>query len=325
MELRVRNVNQAVQEGFWKLKTCGVRESTRNGDVIAIPEPFMTTYERPCERVLFWSERDANPIFHLMESLWMLAGRSDLEFVQYFNSKMANFSDDGRILNGAYGHRWRDRFDMDQLSVIIEHLRAKPDSRRAVLQMWGSQEDLAVIDTSKDVCCNTQAYFSIRDGKLDMLVTNRSNDMVWGAYGANAVHFSILLEFMAHAIGVEVGVYRQFSNNMHLYTDLYDYKRFIESPPSAKDFDRYSKGDVAPFPLCQTPWKQWLQECELFCQNPFAYHPYSDPFFTHVARPMAQITKTRKEKRGTGMEWAALIMASDWRTAAIDWISRRTK
>lgn len=325
MELKVRNVNHAVQEGFWKLKTCGVRESTRNGDVIVIPEPYMTTYERPLERVLFWPERDQNCIFTLCEALWMLAGRDDLEFVKYFNSRMADFSDDGVHLNGAYGHRWRDRFDMDQLTVIIEHLRAKPDSRRAVLQMWGSQEDLAVIDTSRDVCCNTQAYFSIRDGKLDMLVTNRSNDMVWGAYGANAVHFSILLEFMAHAIGVEVGVYRQFSNNMHLYTDLYDYKRFIESPPSAENFDLYSKGDVAPFPLCQTPWKQWLQECELFCQNPFAGCHYNDPFFTHVARPMAQITKVRKEKRGSGMEWAALIMASDWRTAAIDWINRRAK
>jgi thymidylate synthase len=114
--------------------------------------------------------------------------------------------------NGAYGYRWRhaqvpcnDAYaEHDQLSAIIDHLKAKPDRRRAVLQMWNVEDDLLKVDTSKDTCCNTSVMFSLRKGSnsasvdlpwetaksvgdvyLDMTVTNRSNDLVWGLCGAN--------------------------------------------------------------------------------------------------------------------------------------------
>lgn len=325
MELRVSNVNQAVEEGLWRLKTSGVREETRNGTVVAIPEPFQLAYARPQERVLFWPARDANPVFHLMESLWMLAGRDDLRFVGYFNARMRNFSDNGSRLNGAYGHRWRNRFNVDQLATLIRHLQKTPNSRRAVLQMWGTQEDLLQVDSSRDVCCNTHAYFALRDGALDMTVCNRSNDFIWGMCGANAVHFSVLQEFIAAALGVPLGRYTQFSNNMHLYLELYDYVRYIEQPPCAAAFDYYADGALQHFPLCTTAWGAWLEDCRRFCEDPFGEQGLAlrDPFFTEVARPMALITKTRKEKRGDGMYYAGEVAADDWRLAAQQWIERR--
>jgi len=325
MELRTRNVNTAIEEGLWKFKVCAYEENSRNGKVLAIPEPLMLTYQHPAERVLFWPERDANPVFHVMESLWMLAGRNDLAFVEYFNSRMANFSDDGKKLNGAYGHRWRNRFGVDQLPSIIRHLSKNSESRRAVLQMWGTQEDLLLVDTSKDVCCNTQAYFDVRQGRLNMTVCNRSNDFIWGMCGANAVHFSVLQEFIARALNAEVGVYRQFSNNAHIYTELYDYTKYIDNPPNASDFDHYANGDVAPFPLINgTTWQRWLFECGEFCDNPFSPpHTHNDVFFQEVAYPMAMVTWTRKNKKGDGMDFANKIAAHDWRLATQQWIERR--
>ena len=50
-----------------------------------------------------------------------------------------------------------------------------------------------------------------------MSIVNRSNDMIWGAYGANAVHMSMLLEYMAAMTGFQVGIYYQISNNLHAY------------------------------------------------------------------------------------------------------------
>ena len=38
---------------------------------------------------------------------------------------------------------------------------------------------------------------------------------------------------------------------------------------------------------------------------------------------MALISKVRREKSGTGEYWANLIMASDWKRAALEWIERR--
>src|ERR1700744_2369987 len=84
-----------------------IQEKTRNGNVIRIDEPVTVTYCQPRERVLFNRARNTNPFFHLYESLWMLAGRNDLAPLTYYNSRMNEFSDDQKTLNGAYGYRWR--------------------------------------------------------------------------------------------------------------------------------------------------------------------------------------------------------------------------
>lgn len=322
MELKIRNVNEAMEEALWALKSMGEVETPRNGEVLVFPEPVMTTYRRPDERVLFWPARDANPVFHVMESLWMIAGRDDVEFVKYFNSRMINFSDDGRTLNGAYGHRWRNRFGTDQLARLIRHLRAEPNSRRAVLTMWGPQQDLANLE-SKDVCCNTHAYFEIRGGKLNMTVLCRSNDLVWGAYGANVVHFSFLQEFVASALDVPLGVYRQFSHNLHLYTELYDFKKYIDCPPPI--FDPYEANEVRSRSIMDNnDWGGFLRDCERFCCSPLDLPKgYRHSFFQDVAYPMAMVTKSRKEKIGDGRYWAARIGAEDWQRATMEWIDRR--
>jgi len=160
--------------------------------------------------------RDANPFFHLAESLWMLAGRQDLDFLLIFNSTFGQFSDDGKFVRGsAYGYRWREFFGKNQIASIINELQ-NTASRRAVLTQW-SVEDLNI--DSKDVPCNTQTYFLVRNGKLDMTVVNRSNDLIYGMYGSNIVHFSILHEYIASALNIEKGDYYQMSNCLHIYTD----------------------------------------------------------------------------------------------------------
>src|SRR5262245_17470357 len=105
--------------------------------------------------------------------------------------------------------------------MIAENMNSNPNDRRSVLQMWSADLDLGRV--SKDLPCNTTATFQVsHDGKLDMCVFNRSNDIVWGAYGANAVHFAMLLEYMALWAGYPVGQYRQISVNYHCYSDQYD-------------------------------------------------------------------------------------------------------
>src|SRR5574343_1524621 len=105
MEITVNNANDMFSEGIWKIKINGQKEDSRNGPVLRIPEPVLTKVKNPTQRVLFFGERDANPIFHLMESIWMLAGRRDVEFPALFNSRIGQYSDDGLEFNAAYG--WR--------------------------------------------------------------------------------------------------------------------------------------------------------------------------------------------------------------------------
>lgn len=215
--IQIDNVNQALSEGLRVLGHSGVESESRNGRVLMLNEPVATTYERPWCRVLFSPLRNANPFFHFMESLWMLAGRDDVEFVARFNKGMTQYSDDGATLHGAYGQRWRSQFGFDQLTEVIAELKTDPLSRRAVLAMWSPELDLN--QQGKDFPCNTHVYFDRRDGKLNMTVCNRSNDIWWGAYGANAVHMSYLQEYVALALGASIGRYTQMSNNYHLYPD----------------------------------------------------------------------------------------------------------
>lgn len=324
--LFVRNVNDALPIGLGVLAEHGVERESRYGKVRTVPVPVTTHYLKPNERVIFHPIRDANPFFHLMESLWMLAGREDVDFVARYAERMRSFSDDGKVLHGAYGFRWRNKFGMDQLSLIINALRQNKDDRRQVLQMWSASDDLG--RGGKDVPCNVTATFQINaDGKLDMSVFNRSNDIVWGCYGANAVHFSALLEYMATSIGVEVGGYWQISVNWHGY--IATAGPLMEAGPDAFMPDcPYSLGEVQPYPLMQTPQEVWDRDLTTFLKFHAVTRYYSDPFFQEVALPIAVAWNNYKTGQGEGRFESALTVlqgcaATDWRRACVEWIQRR--
>lgn len=332
MEIKVTNVNQALSEGLWWLKVHGVKEDSRNGPVLVSPEPVMTIYERPTERVLFSPLRDANPFFHLFEALWMLAGRNDVEWPAQFAKQILQYSDDGKTMRGAYGYRWRNWFGYDQLHILINELKHDPNTRRAVLTMWDATEHDSstggdLLATSLDKPCNTHVYFDARGGKLNMTVLCRSNDIWWGAYGANAVHFSVLQEYIAFAVGVPVGLYRQFSNNYHLYTNVVSEERLTKFAADAKDGDCY-KGwyadVVEPYPLIQTSIEAWEEDLKRFMLKPYEAHQYHDPFFNFVARPMFVAWWNRKAGfPSTARVALGEIVATDWQRACSEWIERR--
>lgn len=332
--IHARNVQQALPEALRALALEGVERESRNGPVLAFDEPVTTVYEKPAERVLFYAERDANPFFHLVESLWMLNGGNDVETVAAFVGRMRNFSDDGKTFHGAYGYRWRKHFDFDQLPTIIEALRKDPNDRRQVLSMWDTRTDLG--RQGKDLPCNLQAIFQITArGNLDMTVTNRSNDIVWGAYGANAVHFSYLHEFMALAVGVPLGRYRQVSANFHAYKDvlkqvegLADLAADPMMPGAARaSHDPYANGEVEPFPLMSVDYRQWLAELQLFMsEGPII--GIRDPFFRRVAAPVILAHAAYKNNKGEAKYTESLRIlegcaALDWRRACEEWIGRR--
>lgn len=335
MEIKVTNVNQAVAEGFAWLRRAGVEESSRNGPVIVAEEPVLTTYLRPQERVLFSPLRDANPFFHVMEALWMLAGRQDVAFLTYFNKNFAQYSDDGVTQWGAYGARWRHWFGYDQLKFIVKELKRNSASRRCVLTMWDAttlefKSDLHVgAHGGKDVPCNTQAYVDLRGGALNLTVTCRSNDMLFGGYGANAVHMSILQEYLAAAVGAPVGLYRQFSNNYHVYPEVIG----KDAPPreqlwrlavDAAAHDYYQQDKVRSFPLVNTDIVTWDIDLEKFFANPLrARSEYEDIFFSRVVDPMYKAWHERKEEGLNGLTYAQTIIAPDWRAACLAWIDRR--
>lgn len=382
MERKYTNVNHAFYDLVSGISTGAIpttAKPSRYGDVLMIEEPCTITYLNPLQRVLLSTERDCNPFFHVFEALWMLAGRNDVAPLKYYASRMGKFSDNGKTHNGAYGYRWRQanghlvEFDMgmgrgsewqtvDQLKIIIDQLKDKPESRRVVLQMWNVEDDLLKIDTSKDVCCNVCAFFSIRDPddgltcgpfhpdvtagtrkhgdrmrplELDMTVVNRSNDMIWGMLGANVVHFSFLQEYVANCVGVGTGAYHQFTNNLHVYKERWNPEQLLSNTDEQETYMTFypSKGFI---PLVKDP-ATFDQEVKQFVGingdgNEIVGNltwqegnlTWQEPFLQRVAQPMCHAFHRHKARDyDAALHWVEKVEPGDWRTAARNWINKR--
>lgn len=327
-----RNVNSNYLAGMDLLQREGERSKSRVGEVLVMDTPVVTVTHRPMERVLFCRQRNANPFFHFFESLWMLAGRRDVTWLDRFVGDFSKrFGEETGYGWGAYGFRWRHHFQFDQLDRVVEKLRADHLDRRVVISMWDPQSDLDLAGIPegapppKDLPCNTHIYLRIRGvhheeeivPTLDLTVCVRSNDIIWGAYGANAVHFSFLQEYLAGRIGVAVGRMYQVSNNWHGYTDVM-HKMGI---PDA--WDPYSEGVVVPAPIGDR-WDDWDADCEMFLSAPAGDMVYKNSWFNRVARPMYIAHANAKSKDWNAARYAArAVQADDWSLAAVQWIERK--
>jgi thymidylate synthase len=217
MNITVPSADAALHLALEHIEKWGTHRTSRGKVTKEVRGPSITTYTHPRHRVVFSPVRNANPFFHLIDAIWLLSGSNRVELPCAFLPSLAQYSDNGLTFHGAYGHRLRHLFGFDQIEATVQLLRDKPDTRQAVMSIWHPMHDLNV--ATKDVPCNDMLMFNLRNGQLDMTVCCRSNDAVWGAYGANVVQFSVLLEYMAALVGARMGQYVQMSNSLHFYED----------------------------------------------------------------------------------------------------------
>lgn len=309
MEFDAQSIPEAYVEGLWKIRIFGVQEGSRNGPMITIPEPVTLTIYNPTMRVLSDATRNANPFFHVMETVWMFAGRQNPAWLLQFNKRIGQYADEtdfGSVINGAYGYRWLQHWG-PQIPYIIQLLKEEPTTRQAVLTMWDPHQDLFMRHW-KDRPCNTHIYFRVVNGALNMTVSNRSNDFIWGMMGANAVHMTYLHEFMARATGIELGLYRVFTNNLHFYLNQY---------PNTKDLLETITLDwvypAATFPILSEGegWERFLLECKMFVDGKF--DGITNQWLRGVALPMHDIYLKKIDQK---------IVATDWKKCCDEWLVR---
>lgn len=343
-------VNDLYAKGVRMLAQEGVLERTRNGPAYVMPTPVTSVYHKPTQRVLLNRKRNANPFFHLFESLWMLEGSNDVErlntYIGNFGGRFAE--DDGRV-HGAYGHRWRRAFGFDQLEAIVERLRKNPQDRQCVLQMWDCRDTKSddLKGDWKDRPCNTHVYFRVRmdlqyypapivgglgpagnaveKPMLDMTICCRSNDIVYGAYGANAVHFSILMEYVAGRVGATIGTMYQVSNNYHGYDTTLP--AVADADNGVRHYDTFQ-----PTPMA-TDWEMFDEDIRsfMFWHKTLVQHGsnqsviFKNEWFTRVAHPMFHAHYLWKTAmKHTARTLVSQIAAPDWRLACAQWMDARS-
>lgn len=162
----------------------------------------------PADSLPVGINRKLNTSFAAVEALQLIAGRSYPGLTCDINPNMKQFLNGGKF-HGAYGPRIRY-----PIRRAIRILKNSPDSRQALVHIWDSNTDLGV-DT-KDVPCTLTLQFLIRDDKLVMVTSMRSNDVWWGlAY--DAFQFTQLQHVVAHVLGIDLGLYIHNAASLHAY------------------------------------------------------------------------------------------------------------
>lgn len=149
--------------------------------------------------------RDLNYRFMIAEWLWIQAGLEDVASLAQYNSVMRQFSDDGGILNGAYGPRLNS-----QWQYITKALRDE-GSRQAVSTIWTTNPGL-----SKDIPCTISIQWLVREDKLHSTINMRSSD-AWLGLPYDYFSFSQICNSLSCVIGLKVGSITMNLASSHLY------------------------------------------------------------------------------------------------------------
>lgn len=313
------NIPQAYTESIIKMRIWGEEESSRNGPVITSPDPVLLQVSDPTQRVLFDKVRNCNPFFHVMEWVWMLSGSNDVHWIEQFNRKFRDYADTGTdTLHGAYGHRWSQHFGVNQIQKVADLLRRDPLTRRAVIGMWDPRCDLS---EHNDLPCNTSIMFRVVMSKLDMTVINRSNDLIWGMLGANAVHMTYLHELIAAMAGVPIGFYKVFTNNLHVYREM---PKFEEIWGTLVPDDPYkTTSDCRPYKLLWEgeTYQQLVADAHLLILDGRPGDLQTN-WMKAVAWPMKMSYQNRLSG-GDGLYYISQINAIDWRLACANYVNLR--
>lgn len=158
----------------------------------------------------------------LGELLWYLSGSNATDQITHYIPRYAQY-DEGGIVFGGYGPRLRG--GNDQLATMIDLLRQRPTTRRAVIQIF-DREDL--VEPHDDVPCTCTLQFLNRQSGLELVVYMRSNDVFIGL-PHDVFCFTMIQELVARSIGADVGQYTHVVGSLHLYDDNADAaRRFLE-------------------------------------------------------------------------------------------------
>lgn len=213
-----RTVNDAWLAGFKVLQAQaeeGYTNSSRDGAVVGEICDAVFCIEDPTRNIVSSPIRKMPMRYAVGELAWYLSGSNKVKDISQFAKKWSEISDDGEINNSAYGWRIFDKFGFDQWQYVKELLWKDPNSRQAVIHIKDADNK-----PSKDVPCTVYLQFFIRDGKLNLSVHMRSND-IWMGVPYDMFSFCFLQVKMAMELGVEIGQYTHYAGSLHMYARDY--------------------------------------------------------------------------------------------------------
>jgi thymidylate synthase len=154
----------------------------------------------------------------LYELLWFLRGETNVRWLQ--ENKVTiwdEWADADGELGPVYGYQWRywpapDGRRIDQITGVIDQIRANPDSRRHIVSAW----NVADLDRMALQPCHALFQFYVADGKLSCQLYQRSADVFLGV-PFNIASYALLTHMVAQVTGLRPGDFVHTFGDVHLY------------------------------------------------------------------------------------------------------------
>lgn len=227
----------------------------------------------------------------LGELLWYLSKEKDLDFISYYLHHYTKESEDGETVYGGYGPRiFNLRGEINQMENILDLLRKRPASRKAVIQIFDGAD---LVDDHPELPCTGTLQFLIRNNHLHMFTTMRSNDAFLGL-SHDIFAFTMLQEIVACSLNLELGGYSHAVGSLHLYE---------EHQGKAKQYLKegiQSTKDIMPQMPVVDPWnsigKLLEAELEIRSGNNFEESKLNvDPYWSDLIRLLKIFSLSKKQ------------------------------
>ncbi len=216
------NFNDLFANSIYQIHESGIWTKPRGYKCKEIISPqLVLTNPRKC--ICTMRERKLNRAFSIVEKMAYLSGEERKTEIISYNSNMSNFlNEKTNHFDGSYGPRIGK-----QLKWCYDQLVKDPDTRQAVITIRNESDCHETVDHP----CTLSLQFLLRENLLYLIVTMRSNDVLWGLC-YDVPSFCFLQEVMAHWLHVKLGVYIHNAGSFHYYDlfekQLVDYYTYLD-------------------------------------------------------------------------------------------------
>ena len=174
----------------------------------------------PKDRKIINKEREWSEKYAEAEWQWYLSGDPNISKLEDIYGKIPkiwkSMADVYGKVNSNYGYQWQRGYNhVPQLENVIKLLKNNTETRQAAISIYDGKEHP---DYADDTPCTYAIQFTIVNGRLDMCVTMRSNDL-WYGFCNDQYQFSKLQEMVSKRLEIDTGIYYHFAHNMHLYNN----------------------------------------------------------------------------------------------------------
>lgn len=195
------------------------------------------------------------------ELLWFLSGDTNITYLRENGVTIWDeWADANGDLGPVYGKQWRrwegiDGSAVDQMSTVLEQIRANPNSRRMIVSAWKVDE----LPRMALPPCHMMFQFFVADGRLSCQLYQRSVDSFLGL-PFNIASYALLTHMVAHQTDLEPGDFVWTGGDCHIYSNHLDQVRLQVTrepyplprlmihrrPPSLYDY-RYDDFEVVDY------------------------------------------------------------------------------